>query len=419
MYKTSRLPGFYKQTNNQRLVQLGQFAHLSEQEINLLKNINALDVQTANRMIENVVSLMQLPLGVATNFLINGKDYLIPMAIEEPSVVAAASNAARLARESGGFWAISSAPFMIGQVVLIQVPDVLSAQQMICLHKEELITCANAQDAILLESGGGARDICVNIHHTERGQMLTCQLIVDVKDAMGANIVNTMAEAIAPKLETLTGGIVFLRIVSNLSIQRMSLAWAVWKKEVIGCDVIEKILDAYAYACADHFRCATHNKGIMNGIDAIALATGNDFRALEAGAHAYASYQKEYSPLTYYYKNSDGDLVGEIKLPLAVGIVGGVTQSHPLARLCLKILGVTSSYELANILASVGLAQNFAALKALVTDGIQQGHMRLHSKNIAIMAGVPVELIDHVASCMCNEKNISVKRAWELLTESR
>jgi hydroxymethylglutaryl-CoA reductase len=416
--KTSRLSGFYKQTHDQRLALLGHFAELSEQEINLLKNIKALDFQSANRMIENVVSMMQVPLGIATNFLINGNDYLIPMAIEEPSVVAAASNAARLARESGGFWSVSSAPFMIGQIILTNVYDFCDVYKIIEKHKEEILLRANACDPVLVALGGGARDVCVDIHETAKGHMVTCQLIVDVQDAMGANVVNTMAETIAPVLEKLTGGTVFLRIVSNLSIQRMTQAWATWKKEIIGDSVIEKILDAYAYAHADHFRCATHNKGIMNGIDAVALATGNDFRALEAGAHAYASYQRNYSPLTHYYRNSDGDLVGEIRLPLAVGIVGGITQSHPLAQLCLKILDVKSSCELANILASVGLAQNFAALKALVTDGIQAGHMRLHSKNIAIMAGVPMDNVDHIAGCMCEEKNISVKRARELM-ESR
>ncbi len=413
--KSSRIRHFYKKNHNERLSILQRFANLTSEEINTLKNLNTLDFNSANRMIENVVSTMPIPLGIATNFLINNKDYLIPMAIEEPSVIAAASSAAKLARISGGFIAQSSDPLMIGQIQLTKIKDLNKAKKEILKNKNELLILANQQDSILIQMGGGAKDIQVRILKTITGKMLIVHLIVDVRDAMGANIINTMSEKIAPLLEELSNGIVSLRIVSNLPIQRIVKATAIWQKELIGEQTVDHIIDAYAFALADPYRCATHNKGIMNGIDAVAIATGNDFRAIEAGAHAFASLNKKYKPLTKYYKNKSGDLVGEIELPLAFGIIGGITQSHPTAKINLKILNVKTSSELAQIIASVGLAQNFAALRALVNEGIQKGHMKLHSRNIAITAGAQNEIIDLVAQKMVKEKNISVQRAKELI----
>ncbi len=413
--KNSRLSGFYKKNQHERLALLQAFTGLSNDAVNLLKNEESLFFESANRMIENVVSTMQLPFGIATNFIINGHDYLIPMVLEEPSVVAGASNAARLARGTGGFIATASHSLMVGTVQLVKVPNTSEAIQAVETNKKDLLVAANSQDSILCALGGGAKNITTRTIATSRGIMLLCELAVDVRDAMGANIINTMAEHIAPMLEKITGGTAILRIVSNLAIHRMAKAHATWKKEALGSLVIEHILDAYALACANPLRCTTHNKGVMNGIDAVAIATGNDFRALEAGAHAYASLSGSYQPLTHYHTNPNGDLVGEIELPLAVGTIGGATQTHPIAKVSLEILGITKAQDLACIMASVGLAQNFAALRALVLEGIQAGHMKLHSKNIAMMAGAQGNVIDHIAHHMCQEGTISVARAKELL----
>jgi hydroxymethylglutaryl-CoA reductase len=415
--KTSRIQGFYKKTHSQRLEILREFCSISEKDFSLLRTFYSLDFDLANNMVENVVSSMPVPLGIATNFLINDRDYLVPMAIEEASVVAAASHSAKLARLAGGFFASASQPIMIGQVQIKQVKDVSRAVGAIEGHKKDLIEKANSVDPVLIAVDGGVRNIECRVIETRRGTMLIIHLLVDVRDAMGANIVNIMCEKLTPDLEKITGGKASLRIVSNLSLNRMVSASAVWKKEVVGASVIEEILDAYELACVDPFRCATHNKGIMNGIDAVAVATGNDFRAIEAGVHAYASFNSKYKPLSSYHKNSDGDLVGELEIPLAVGIVGGITQCHPIAKICLKILDVSSSCQLACVMCAVGLAQNFAALRALVSEGISKGHMRLHSKNIAIAAGVPKELVCTVARKMIQEDDISVGRARKLLQE--
>lgn len=402
----------------ERLRTVAEFANLTEEECNMLRNSGSLDLSLADRMIENVIGVMHIPLGVALNFLINGRDYIVPMAIEEPSVVAAASNAAKIARVKGGFQASTTPPIMIGQIQLVKVSDPYGAKYTILAHKEEILRKANEQDPLLVKLGGGAKDLEVRIVESDLGPMVITHLLVDVKDAMGANAVNTMAEAVAPLIEKLTGGRVYLRIVSNLAIYRLARARAVFdKKELGGEDVVEGILYAYHFAKSDPFRCATHNKGIMNGIIAVALATGNDTRALEAGAHAYAARTGKYQPLTTWEVNSDGDLVGTIELPLAVGIVGGATRSNPLAKICLKILGVKSACELAEVMASVGLAQNLAALKALATEGIQRGHMKLHARNIAIMAGATGELIDEVADRMVKERAIRIDRAEEILRE--
>ncbi len=413
--KSSRFSGFYKLSIDERLKFVKEFAGLSDEEVELIKN-RGLPLDIADRMIENVIGTYELPLGIAVNFKINGRDYLIPMAIEEPSVVAAASHAAKLARVKGGFYANADSSLMIGQIQLTNV-NPYEAKFEILRNKEKLLEIANAQDKTLLKFGGGARDIKVRIIDSIKGKMVVVHLIVDCVDAMGANIVNTMCEAVAPYIESLVGGKVYLRIVSNLAKYRLARAKAVFDKEAIGGeDVVEGVLYAYAFALADIYRAATHNKGIMNGIIALAIATGNDTRALEAGAHAYAALNG-YKPLTHYEKNREGDLIGYIELPIAVGTVGGATRVHPVARTCLKILGVKTAKELAEVMASLGLAQNFAALRALATEGIQRGHMELHARNIAIMAGAEGELIDIVAERMVKERKISMDRARQILEE--
>lgn len=412
--QSSRIPEFYKKNYEERLLLLKEQADLSEDEVHLLRVHAAATFGTVNRMVENVVSIMFLPLGIATNFTINNEDFLIPMAVEESSVVAAACNAAKLARHSGGFTVESSPPLMIGQIQLLGIGDFERAENIIICYKDRILALANAHDKILIANGGGAVDLETKVVQTPRGGMLLVYLIVNVCDAMGCNIINTMVEGIATFLEELTGGYACLRIVSNYAIKRTVHAKAVWKKEVIGAQILEGILDADAFAHADPFRAATHNKGIMNGIDAVALATGNDVRAIEAGAHCFASRSGTYQPLSRYYKNEDGDLVGELEMPLPIGIVGGITKSHPIAQLCLKILRVTSSVQLAKIMGAVGLAQNFAALRVLVGEGIQRGHMRLHSRNIASGIGAIGDQIDLIADQMVNEHCISASRALDL-----
>ncbi len=415
--QTSRIPEFYKKTYEERLQILKQQAELSDEEIHLLRLHAAASFGTVNRMIENVISVMFLPLGMATNFLINGEEYMIPMAVEESSVVAAACNAAKLARISGGFFVSSSDPIMIGQVQLLGINDFSAAQKIIFLHKARILALANAHDQVLIANGGGAVDLETKVLETSRGPMLIMHLFVNVCDAMGSNIVNTMVEGVATFLEDLTGGYARLRIVSNYAVRRMVKARAVWKKEQIGTEVVEGILDADALAHADPYRAATHNKGIMNGVDAVALATGNDLRAVEASAHSYAARSGSYQPLSHFYKNEDGDLVGELEMPLPIGIVGGITKSHPIAQLSLKILRVKTACQLTEIMGAVGLAQNFAALRVLVREGIQRGHMRLHSKNIASNVGAIGDEIDVIAERMVCERSVSDGRARELFDE--
>jgi len=409
--KTSRISGFYNLSIEERMNIVREFSQLEEKDIEELKK--PLDMDIANRMIENVVYLMDVPVGIATNFLINGKDYLIPMAIEEPSVVAAASNAAKVARAKGGFRAISTEPLMIGQIQVVNIKDPYSAKFKILENKQQLIRIANEQDPVLVNLGGGCKDIEVRILDTKVGPMVIVHIIVDVRDAMGANAVNTMAESLAPYIEDITGGKVYLRILSNLAVYRLARAWAIFPRSEIG-DAVEGIYHAYEFARVDPFRATTHNKGIMNGIDAVLIATANDWRAVEAGAHAYAALNG-YTSLTHYEINNDGDLVGYIELPVAVGTVGGASSTHPKAKIARKILNVSSAREFSEILASVGLAQNFAALRALATEGIQRGHMSLHARNIAIMAGATGDLIDKVAEIMVSEKKVRVDRAREIL----
>jgi hydroxymethylglutaryl-CoA reductase len=421
MTRTSAITGFYKMPIDERVEQLKAFADLTEQEVALLHSTGALDLSIADHMIENVVGTFPLPLGIATNFRINGQDYLIPMAIEEPSVVAAASNAARMAREAGGFTATTTDSIMIGQIQVTDLPDVAQAKRVLLRHKKNLLDLANAQDPTLVKAGGGAKDLQVRHLKTMMGSMLVVHLLVDCKDAMGANAVNTMCEALAPLVEELTGGRVHLRILSNLAEFRRAHAEAVFPKGALGGEgAVDGILKAYAFAQADPFRCATHNKGIMNGVDAVLIATGQDFRAVEAGAHTYAATRKGgYQSLTHYERTPAGDLRGSIELPLAVGLVGGAVRTHPVAQLSVKILGVKTARELAQVVATVGLAQNLAALRALSQEGIQRGHMQLHARNVAIAAGAKGEEIDRIAEQMVAEKRVRFDRAQELLTKLR
>jgi len=418
--KTSRIEGFYKLPMAERLRIVKAFADLTDEEAMALAGIGGVDPSIPDKMVENAIGSFQMPLGIAVNFLINDQDYLIPMAIEEPSVVAAASNAAKMARVKGGFWTSSTPPVMIGQVQLTGIKDPSRAKHIILERKQEILDLANLQDPMLIKLGGGAKDLEVRIVNTQRGPNVVVHLLVDVKDAMGANAVNTMAEAVAPLVERIAGGRVRLRILSNLATHRLARARAIWDKETIGGEeVVDSIIEAYLLADADPYRCATHNKGVMNGIDAVIVATGNDWRAIEAGAHAYAARTGSYKPLTTFEKTPEGDLTGTIELPMAVGIIGGATRVHPTARAAIKLLGVKGAQELGEIAAAVGLAQNFAALRALATVGIQKGHMSLHAKNIVNSVGCPPELVDEVVGIIVSEKKIRMDRAKEVIEELR
>ncbi len=416
--KTSKISGFYKLPVEKRIEIVKNFSDLSKEDVKLFSS--CLDIQTADRMIENVLGTFELPLGIAVNFLINGKEYLIPMATEESSVVAAASNAAKIACIKGGFKTECSEPLMIGQLQLLKVDDVVDAAQKILKHKKQLLDLANAQDKVLVDFGGGAKDLEVRILDSPIGKMIVTHIIVDVRDAMGANAVNTMCEALAPMLEELTGGKIRLKILSNLADKRIVKAKAVFDKETMGGEkVVDAFLESYTLAMIDPYRAATHNKGIMNGIDSLIIATGNDFRAIEAGAHAYAARNGQYTSLTSYKKDKNGNLIGEIELPVAIGIVGGAGNIHPKAKLCKKILGIKTAKELSEIVASLGLAQNFAAVFALSTVGIQKGHMSLHAKNIAVMAGASGKQIEIVAEKLVKEGKVKLDRAKEILAEIR
>ncbi len=372
----------------------------------------------AEKMVENVIGMFQVPLGIATNFVIDGQEVLIPMATEEPSVIAAASNGARMARGGGGFFTSSTGPVMRAQIQATGIDDPFAARQAILLHKDELMAMANELDPMLVKYGGGVKDIEVYVIDSRLGPMVVTHLIVDCRDAMGANAVNTMAEALAPRIEQITGGRVYLRIISNLADLRLARAKAVFRAEDIGGpEVVDGIILAAELAVVDSYRAATHNKGIMNGVTAVVLATGNDTRAVEAGAHSFASRTGRYMSLTRYERNRDGDLVGTIELPVAVGLVGGATRVHPVAKTAVKILGVKSADDLSRIIAAVGLCQNFAALRALASEGIQRGHMSLHARNVAVQAGAKCDFIELVAARMAAERRINVDRAAELIRE--
>ncbi len=430
MPKSSEVPGFYRRSIAERREFVREWAGLSEEEARVYDFPPGVDPGVLDRMIENVIGVMPLPLGIATNFTINGKDYLIPMAIEEPSVVAAASNAAKVARAAGGFHAQSTAPVMIGQVQILHVPDPAAARLRILDQKEELLAAANAKDPVLVKFGGGAKDLEVRLLPSPRGLMLVVHLLVDARDAGGMNAVNTMCEALAPEFARLAGGKAVLRIISNLAVHRLARARATFPAKLLntdtasGAEVVDAILDAYAFAVADPFRCATHNKGIMNGISSVVIATGNDFRAIESGAHSYAAWTaREGSsvirPLSTYEKDKDGNLVGTIEFPAPVGLIGGATAVHPTAKANVKVLGVKGARELGEVLAAVGLAQNFAALRALATEGIQRGHMELHARNLAASAGAKPDEVDRVVARLLQDHQIRFDKAKEALEELR
>ncbi|MCD6263109.1 hydroxymethylglutaryl-CoA reductase, degradative [Candidatus Bathyarchaeota archaeon] len=414
--RSSRISGFYKLPREERLRIVAEFAGLSEEEVEVLRSGGGLGIETADRMIENVIGMMAYPLGVAVNFRINGRDRLIPMVLEEPSVVAAASNAARMMREGEGIRTSSTEPVMIGQIQILKVENPKEKAEALLSAKEEILELANQQDPILVKFGGGARDLEVRFLDSRVGPMMVVHLLVDCRDAMGANAVNTMCEALAPKLEKITGGKVLLRIISNLADRRLVRAEALVRKEAVGGEeVVDGIVAASAFAEADPYRAATHNKGILNGVIAVALATAQDHRAIEAGAHAYAARSGRYTALTRWEKTPEGDLLGRLEMPMAVGTVGGATRVHPVAKIALKILGVKSARELAEVMGAVGLAQNLAAIRALATEGIQRGHMRLHARNLVIMAGAEGALVDKAVEELVSSGEIRFDRAVEVV----
>lgn len=413
---------FYQQSIPERLETLAQQTGLSAEDLTAYQPDSGLSLEMADKMIENVVGLYSLPLGIAQNFVINGREVLIPMVIEEPSVVASVSFMAKLARSSGGFEAGMSSQEMIGQLQVLELENPQAAAEIVLAHKAELLQAASDFHPSLIKYGGGPRDLQVRVlEDTPIGPFLVIHLCVDVRDAMGANLINSMLEFLAAPVEELIGGRVHLRILSNLADRR--LAWARARftcqdlafGEYTGEQVRDGILEAWAFAEADPYRAATHNKGIMNGIDAVVLATANDWRAVEAGAHAYAARSGRYRSLSAWSKDSNGDLLGFIELPMALGIVGGATKAHPTAKSNLKLMGVKSSAELGGIIASVGLAQNMAALRALATEGIQRGHMNLHARKIALSAGAKPEQVEALAAQLAAEKKINLARALEIL----
>ncbi|MHA2502293.1 MAG: hydroxymethylglutaryl-CoA reductase, degradative [Candidatus Kariarchaeaceae archaeon] len=414
MTLSSAISGFHKLSQEEKVRKIQELVGLTEDEV------AGLQVADAPVSIENIIGVMTVPIGLATNFTINGKDRFVTLAVEEASVVAAASHAAKIAREHGGFTTSTTGPYMIGQIQLLDVFQPHFASQTIHSSKDRLIQMANEQDPILVKFGGGATDITTRVIETAAGQMLIVHLVVNCLDAMGANAVNTMVEAIAPELEKLTGGEARLRIISNLADRRLVRSRAIFDKDMLGgSEIVEAIFNAWAFADADPYRAATHNKGIMNAISAITLATANDWRAIEAGAHAYAAKDGYYSSLTTYEITDEGHLAGTIELPLALGTIGGATKIHPIAQTCLKIMQVEGAQDLAEIVASAGLAQNLAALRALSDEGIQKGHMKLHAANIAKSVGAEDEEIEKVAEVIVKEGAIRMDRAEEVLKELR
>ena len=423
-HPSSRLPGFFKRPLAERVALVSQWANLNTEEQAVLLGMAGLNATQADHMIENVVGVYALPFGVATNFLLNGRDYLVPMVVEEPSIVAGVSYAARLIRGGGGFVTSSDDPIMIGQIQVLDVPDVYVAAGQVMSIKERLIEEANCCDLTIVGLGGGARDVQVRpMPDTPAGPMLIVHLVYDVRDAMGANTINTACERLAPIIEEATGGRVNLRILSNLADRRTATAECTIPAELLATDdlsgpeVARGIFEAYAFAAADPYRATTHNKGVMNGMDAVCIATGNDWRALEAGAHAYVARDGRYTSMTEWAIDADGNLRGRLKLPVAVGTVGGATRVHPAARVALKILDVRSARELAEIMVAVGLAQNLAAIRALATTGIQAGHMRLHARQMAVAAGASGELVGRVVEAMIAEGAIRLDRAQALVKE--
>ena len=424
---SSRLAEFYRKSLAERQAAVSEWAGLASDEARILSGAMGLSAEAADHMVENAVGTFGLPLGVATNFSVNGRDVLVPMAIEEPSVVAGASFAARLAREGGGFICSSSEPLMISQIQILDLADAQGARLDVLASKARLMDIAQEADPMLVQAGGGPRDIEARVIESAVGPMLVVHVMVDCRDAMGANAVNTIAERLRPALQEITGGRVGLRILSNLADRRVARAKATVPLDALsfesdgkrfeGALVRDRIIEAWAFAAADPYRAATHNKGIMNGVDAVVIATGNDWRAIEAGAHAYAARSGRYTSLSHWGADKDGNLVGALEMPMAVGIIGGATRVHPAAQVALKLMGVTTARELAEIIVAVGLAQNLAAIRALATEGIQRGHMSLHARQIAIAAGATGEMIERVAEQLVAERNVRLDRALELVSK--
>ncbi len=420
----SRLAGFYNLGLEGRWDLLLKASSISQDDVDRLNGTQTLTVEQADHMIENVIGTFSLPLGIALNFIVNGREVLVPMAVEEPSVVAGASFMAKLARSGGGFKAETTEPEMIGQIQVLDVPDLNLARDRLLAEKQKLISIATGIDPVLEKLGGGPRDIEVRtISSASLGSYLVVHLIYDVRDAMGANAVNTAVEKISPYIETISGGRAHLRILSNLADRRTAKASCTIPLENLAFgdyqaeQVRDGIIDAWAFAASDPYRAATHNKGIMNGVDAVVIATGNDWRAVEAGAHAFAAKDGFYTSLSTWGKDEAGNLTGFLEMPMAVGIVGGATRVHPGARAAVKLMGVKSARELAQVIVSVGLAQNLAALRALATEGIQRGHMGLHARQVAIAAGAEGPLIDRLAERLVSEGTVRIDRAQDLLVE--
>ena len=416
--KNSSISKFFEKTRKERLDIVKNFADLSDEELQLLENPNGgISFENADKMVENAIGTFSLPLGIATNFKINGKDYVVPMVIEEPSVIAAASKGAKVARVLGGFEVKANESFSIGQIQILDV-DIENNIPKILESTDKILKIANSKSNTLSKMGKGAKEVSCKEIQTPKGKMLIVELLIDVGDAMGANITNTMCEAISPLLEQITGGRSLLRILSNYSTRRMVMAKAIFSKdEVGGDDVVDNIVLAYQFADNDVFRAVTHNKGIMNGIISVANATGQDSRAIEAAANAYAASSGRYRSLSKWDKDENGNLVGYLEIPLSVGIVGGIASVHPIAKICNKILGVSSAQELACVMTATGLAQNYSAIRALATEGIQKGHMRLHARNLAAAAGASNEQIDKIVQQMIEENNISLDRAKEMVNQ--
>lgn len=412
----SAISKFFEKTRRERLDIVGSFANLSAEELEILQSTDGgISFEKADKMVENAIGTFSLPLGVATSFKINGKDYLIPMVIEEPSVIAAASKGAKIARIRGGFEATADESYSIGQIQVLDV-DINSSVKKIQESSKEILNLANSRSNTLSKMNKGAKEVSCKEIDTPLGKMLIVELLIDVGDAMGANVTNTMCEAVSPLLEKITGGRTLLRILSNYSTRRIAKATAVFdKKEIGGEDVVDDIILAYQFADNDVYRAVTHNKGIMNGIIAVANATGQDSRAIEAAANAYAARSGQYRSLSKWTKDHEGNLVGSLELPLSVGIVGGIVNVHPIAKICMKILGVSSAQELACVMTATGLAQNYSAIQALSTEGIQKGHMRLHARNLVIAAGAKPDQVDKIVQKMIEEKEISLDRAKKIL----
>ncbi|MCG7361433.1 hydroxymethylglutaryl-CoA reductase, degradative [Roseomonas sp. ACRSG] len=417
---TSRISGFHRMNPEERLAAVEAFSGLDADAVAQLRRAGNIDTHLADHMIENTVSTIAIPVGIATNMRVDGRDVLVPMATEESSVVAAVCNSARQCYENGGFVTSVSGNLMIAQVQLVGIPDPENARIRILEHRDEIAAVCDGCDPMLVRLGGGFRDLEVRVVPSKGGPMVVTHLIVDTRDAMGANTVNTMAETLAPSIEQWTGGKVFLRILSNLADRRLARARAVWPVAAIGGEAVrDGMIAAYHFAEADPYRAATHNKGIMNGVSAVVLATGNDTRAVEAGAHAYAARDGRYTSLTRWEVTADGSLAGVLEMPLPVGLVGGATKVHPTAQACLKVLGVKTAAELARIIAAVGLAQNFGAMKALATVGIQQGHMALHAQNVAIAAGAVGEEVEKLAALLVARRQVRGDVAAEELAKLR